>query len=138
MKVWWSRDRLTRELAQGAASVESRELALRAGQITAKQTREVVACSIDDLLERVEQPPPPLTAQIPLDRAKIRAVRRELAGLAARLRSSQRVHTRGMALVVLLLTDVERPLYGLGTAEELEHAIIEASERLDAPPEEAW
>jgi hypothetical protein len=40
--------------------------------------------------------------------------------------------------VVLLLTDVERPLYGTGTKIQLLHAIIDATERLDAPRAEGW
>jgi hypothetical protein len=43
-----------------------------------------------------------------------------------------------MARVMLLLTDVERPLYGIGTKVQLLHAIIDATDRLDPPSAEGW
>jgi hypothetical protein len=137
MRVWWSKDRLTRALARGCSSVDSRELALRAGQITAKRTREVVADSIDDLLRETLRPRAVMTAAVPVNRRNVRAVRPLLQDLAERLREGGPVRPQGMALTLLLLTDPERPLFGLGTKEELGDAIIEASERLNAPPAEA-
>lgn len=131
MRVWWSKDRLTRALARGAASFDSRELALRAGQITAKRTREVAAGSIGDLLEQAARPKAVLTSEVPLDRMKIQAVSALLTELSDRLRSPQPVRPQGMALVLLLLTDPEQPLYGLADEAELSRTIIRASERLD-------
>ncbi len=136
-RVWWSRDRLTRALANGASSVASRELALRAGQLTAKRTRGVVADSIDDLLRGALSRRPLFSAAVPVNRRNVRAARPLLADLAERLRDGGPVRPQGMAQAVLLLTDPERPLFGLGSREELAAAIIEASERLNAAPEEA-
>jgi hypothetical protein len=42
-----------------------------------------------------------------------------------------------MARVLLLLTDPELPLWGLGSAEELRDAIIDARDHLDLPTVEA-
>lgn len=131
MRVQWSKDRLTRELASGAPSIASRELALRAGQLTGKSTREVVAVSIEQLLAEAHRPVPALTARVPLDRAKLRAAREELVGLADRMRSGDPVQPRGMALAMLLLTDPERPLLGIGSAAELADAIIVARNWLE-------
>jgi hypothetical protein len=136
MKVWWSRDRLTRALARGAGSVASRELALRAGQITARRTREVVVGSIHDLLERADRMTPVLTSQVPIDRRKVRAARLEFLALAEQIRSAQPVRAQGMALALLLLTNTEGPLFGVATAGELSRTIIEATERLHAPSSE--
>jgi hypothetical protein len=61
----------------------------------------------------------------------VRAVRSDLAGLAARIRTPGPIRPQGMALVVLLLSDVEQPLYGVGTPEELSAAIIYSTQRLD-------
>jgi len=135
-RVWWSKDRLTRALANGASSVASRELALRAGQLTAKRTREVVAASIEDLIEEVLRRRPVLSSSVPVNRRNVRAVRPLLVDLADRLRDGGPVRPQGMARVVLLLMDPERPLFGLGTKDELADAIIDASERLNAPPRE--
>jgi hypothetical protein len=131
MRVWWAKDRLTRELARGAASVDSRELALRAGQLTAVRTRDVVASSIDDLLEQANRPQPQISAQVPIDYGKVRAAGDELAELAERLRAPRPIRAEGVALALLLLTDVEQPLFGLGTAEDLASAIIHATQRLE-------
>jgi hypothetical protein len=132
MRVRWASDRLTRDLAAGADSVASRELALRAGQLTAKGTREVVAHSIEDLVEQLDRPAT-LSSQVPLDRVKLTAVRGPLLEFAQRLRSAQPVRPQGMALALLLLTDPERQLYGIGTKDELSSAISEARERLGRP-----
>ena len=131
MRVWWSKDRLTRELARGALSVDSRELALRAGQLTAMRTREVVAHSIDDLLDEANRPRPLFSSRVPVDYVKVRAVRGRLADLAERLRAPGPIRPQGMALMVLLLTDVEQPLFGTGCTDDLMGAIIHARERLD-------
>jgi hypothetical protein len=133
MRVWWEKDRLTRYLAAGVPSVDSRELALRAGQLTAKSTREVVAASIEDVLERASHRKPLVTAQAPLPRKKVRTVAPELVELEERLLTRAPVRAQGMALALLLLTDPERPLWGTGSADDLEHAIIQVKEQLDAP-----
>jgi hypothetical protein len=131
MRVWWAKDRLTRQLAAGAASVDSRALALRAGQLTARRTREVVAASIEELLEELDRPRPMLSSQVPLDVAKLRTASDQLSRLATLLREPRPLRPQGMALVMLLMTDVERPLFGIGSDEELAGAIIHASERLE-------
>jgi chaperonin cofactor prefoldin len=138
MKVWWSKDELTRALAEGRASTDSRELALRAGQLTAKSTRKEVADSIEDVLNQASRKRMVLTAQVPIDRRKVRSVKAELAELVARLRSDEPVRPQGMARVLLLLTDVERPLFGDGTKVQLLHAIIDATDRLDPPSMGGW
>jgi hypothetical protein len=138
MRVWWSKDGLTRRLADGADSTESRELALRAGQLTAKQTRELVADSLDDLVGMSKRSRALFTSQAPFDRSKVRGARTELVALARRLRSPEPVRPQGMALALLLVTDPELPLFGSATKNSLARAIIGTSERLDAPPQEGW
>ena len=131
MKVWWEKDRLTRALAEGHASTDSRELALRAGQLTAKSTRASLAESVDDVVRQARRGRPALTAQVPFDRRKVRGVIEDLDQLAGRLRSDEPVRPQGVARVVLLLTDPEKQLYGEATKIQLLHAIIDATERLD-------
>jgi hypothetical protein len=131
LKVWWSKDGLTRALADGHASTESRELALRAGQLTAKSTRVALAESVEEVVRQARRRRPALTSQVPIDRRKVRGVVRDLQRLDARLRSDEPVRPQGVARVILLLTDPEKPLYGDGTRVQLLHAIIDATERLD-------
>jgi hypothetical protein len=132
IRVQWSKDRLTRELAAGAPSTASRELALRAGQLTAKSTRELVASSIEQLLEDAYRPAPVLSARVPIDRRKLRAGREQLVALVDRLRSERPIQPCGMALALLLLTDPEKPLLGVASANQVAAAIIEATERLES------
>jgi hypothetical protein len=53
-----------------------------------------------------------------------------LAELTQRLRAPGLIRPQGMALVVLLLTDVEQPLFGVGTGDDLARAIVHAAWRL--------
>jgi hypothetical protein len=133
MRVWWAKDRLTRQLARGSASVDSRELALRAGQLTAKRTREVVASSIDDVIDQADRPRAAFSSQAPVNLKKVRAVRQRLVELGERLRAPGPIRPQGMALVVLLLSDPEQPLFGIGSEDDLASAILYASRRLDPP-----
>jgi hypothetical protein len=135
--VW--RGALTRQLAEGADSVESRALALRARQLCTRRTREAIAASIDGLLERAARARPLLSSQVPIDRAKLNAARPELIELAERLRAPQAVRPQGVALALLLLTDPALPLHGEAGPLELGSAIIDVNDRLDAAPvEDPW
>jgi hypothetical protein len=138
MRVWWSKDILTRRLAHGAASVESRQLALRAGQIAAKHTRSVVASSLEELVQQAGRNPPLFGSRVPLNRDKIVAVSDRLLELAERVRMPEPVSTEGMARLLILLTDPEQPLYGLDGPAELAHAIIDVRTRLDEPFADDW
>jgi hypothetical protein len=139
LRVVLSSGRLTRRLADGADAVESRELALRARQLTAPAFRAALASSLDNVLERAARPRPLVSSQVPLDRTKVRAAGEEIAGLSARLRSPEPVRAQGVAQALLLLTDPELPLHGDAGPDRLAHAIIELNERLDAPrQEDAW
>jgi hypothetical protein len=132
LKVWWSRRRLTRELAGGAAVVDSRQLALRAAQLTGRRTRETIACSIADLLDQAERGAPVLSSRVPVNRPRVRAVHDELLELVDRLRSGEGVRAQGVALALLLLTDPEGALHGDGTTEgALRQRLVEASRGLN-------
>jgi hypothetical protein len=96
-----------------------------------------VAASIEDLLAEAQRLRAVFSAQVPINRRDVRAVRPLLDDVKRRLRGGGPVRPQGMALIVLLLTDPERPLFGLGGKEELADAIIEARDRLDAPPPES-
>jgi hypothetical protein len=133
LRVSLFRNRLTRRLADGADSVESRELALRARQLTAPRMRRSIASSFEDVVARARRTGPLLTSQVPIDRKKVQAASRELEELAGRLRSPEPVRAQGVALALLLLTDPARPLHSGAGADELTAAIIDLNERFDTP-----
>jgi hypothetical protein len=131
LRVWCTSSALTRALAEGACPVGSRELALRARQLTDRRTRALLAASIEDLVEQAHETRPIFGAQVRADLAKIVLAQVPLLELSERLRSRERVAARGMAQVHLLLTDPARPLYGCSGAVDLAAAIIEARQMLD-------
>jgi hypothetical protein len=135
LRVWCTSSGLTRQLAAGASAVDSRELALRAGQITGRRMRELMAASIVDLVDEADGHRPIFCAQVRIDRPKVVLTRVLLIELVERLRSPEPVTPGGMALILLLLTDPARPLYGLGGARDLAEAIVEARQMLDGFPE---
>jgi hypothetical protein len=135
MRVRCTSGRLTRELAAGASAGESRELALRARQVTDRGTRELIAASIGDLLGQADDGRPISGAQARIDLPKVRLTRVLLVELTERLRSPEPVAPRGMANVLLLLTDPAWPLYGVSDALALAEAIMELREMLDGLPE---
>jgi hypothetical protein len=135
LRVWCTSSRLTRELAAGASPVGSRELALRARQVTDRRTRALLAASMEDLVHQAQGSRAPFSSQVQLDRAKVGLVWVPLLELAERLRAHEPVAACGMAQVLLLLTDPELSLYGDGGALELAAAIVEARQMLDGLPE---
>ena len=135
MRVWLASGRLTQQLAAGTSPVASRELALRAGQITDRRSRELLGASISDLVEHAQRQTPIYSARVPVDRPKVVLARVPLLELAERLRSSEPVTPRGMALVLLLLSDPAQSLYGTGGAVDLARDVIEARQVLDGLPE---
>jgi hypothetical protein len=135
LRVWCTSGALTTALAAGACPVASRELALRARQLTDRRHRALLAASIEDLVEQAHGARPIFGAQVRVDPAKIVLTQVPLLELSERLRLRERVAARGMAQVHLLLTDPQKPLYGRGGAVDLAAAIIEARQMLDGVPE---
>jgi hypothetical protein len=131
IRVWLSKSRLTRLLAAGVAPAESRALDMLAGRLTSRHTRDELADSIDDLLEQASRPRVRLTAQVPFDHQKVKSAHDSLVGLADRLRGPKPVSPQGMALSLLLLTDAEQPLFGIGSPGDLTGAIMWTTRRLD-------
>jgi hypothetical protein len=128
VRVLARRDHLTRQIAEGAELVETRELALRARQLISPHNREALARSYDDLLARAQRKRPLVSSQVPIDRGKVNAVRDELTVLAERLRSPAPLRAQCVARALLLLTDPALPLHGVGDAEGLRGAIIDSED----------
>ena len=132
LRVRWQRDRLTRELAEGAIPRSRPELRERAHQLTARRQRERLAVSLEGILADSGRPARPRTARAPVPLLSF-DVRGELATLAGRLRANRQVRAQGVALALLLITDPASTLYSGGN-EALRAAIADASKALDDRP----
>jgi len=118
--------RLDDELAAGAEPVASRELALRAGQLTSPRRRARFARSLRRAIAAAELPPhrrlPGRGASVPVNRAAVLEARPELEALADDLVEISHPNPRGVALALRLLRDGAGPLYRPWSSDELREA----------------
>jgi hypothetical protein len=121
---------LTRRLAEGADSGASRELALRAREITRPcEIRECVN-GLERVLREAAMPSRGLTAQAPLQRDAILAARPFLLSLLDALREVQHPRAAGVAHVEMLLTDGTGPIYAPSYPGTLASAAYRARDAL--------
>ena len=95
-------------LAHGANPRSSRELTLRAQQLTSESNR--LADAIEGALESARRPAPLLSARVPVRREAALECAAEIRALADRLRAD-RVDVQGVAMTSQLLHDGASPLY---------------------------
>jgi hypothetical protein len=156
-RVWLGRTTFDRMLAEGADPHDSRELARRAARLTSARHRRSLAAAIERALEEAEHPRGALSPTVPLQRREILAASASLVRLAKDLAgddresvsskrsalstqdvawaslgdmTDERYAPRGVALVRLLLTDADSPLYASYPAGELEQAVRHANTAL--------
>lgn len=128
LRVRWKKRQLDADLAAGADPRSSAELSLRAEQLIDPATRAQTAAGLENLYRLATEGPGShaTTAMVrgPFERGRVAANRQVLAELAGRLRSSEPLSVRGLAMASVLLEDPDGPLYaGGGAAEELELAV---------------
>jgi hypothetical protein len=104
----WRRAWLDAALCDGADPHSSRELSLRAAQLTQASRRARLAA---DLERAVAAEGPRRGAAIPVCRSAVREAREELLALARELVERQRPAPRGVALTMRLLIRGDGPLY---------------------------
>jgi hypothetical protein len=118
--------RLDDELAAGADPVATRELALRAGQLTSPRRRARFARSLRRAIAAAELSPsarlPGRGAAVPVNRAAVLEARPELEALADDLVEISHPNPRGVALAVQLLRDGAGPLYRPWSPADLREA----------------
>jgi hypothetical protein len=122
------RARLDAALAAGTDPTQSRELSLRAGQITARKRRLRIAASLLDAVAVAERPPG--GAAVPVHRPAVREARAALMSLARELAERPLLSPRGVALVSKLLRDGTGPLYRTTANGELAAAVDHARRAL--------
>jgi hypothetical protein len=122
------RVRLDAALAAGADPTESRELSLRAGQLTGRKRRRGLAASLEQAVEAAEHRRG--GAAVPVHRPAVREARAELLCLARELVERPHLSPRGVALTTTLLSDGTGPLYRPAAKGELAAAVARARHAL--------
>lgn len=115
--------RLDRDLAERHDANHSELHALRARQLATRRTRLELARSLRDVVAKAHRPHSVLfDASVPVLGASVRTCESALLELAERLERPGPLNPRGLARVMVLLTDPGGPLYsemptrGLGDA----------------------
>jgi hypothetical protein len=129
MRVALRRRRLDAALADGADPAVSRELSVRAAQLTGRAEREALADSLDTIITEADRPGPPNLARVPVVRDEVIGARARLIDLELRLREG-RCRAQGVVLVRRLLSDGTGPLYARSARGTLFSAAWRAGEKL--------
>ena len=114
---------LDEALAGGVDPGESRELTLRAKQLTKRRKRIGFARAIEKIVNDVKSPEPQILLRV-FRRGPVRENRSLLLELAERLRAEAPMSLRGLAMVDLLLYYSDSPFYGARSALELERTVV--------------
>ena len=112
--VRWGAVWLDRELAYGISPQTSEALTIRARRITGHRSRANVASGLIRALFSAEDAAPGFTAAEQAHHRELLAARTVIAALDRRLRASDPVAPRGMAMLHVLLTKGTGPLYQPG------------------------
>ena len=125
-----ARAELDRELASGANSAGSAELALRAEQLSSPAERARIANALVETLGDARRGHP-VTLRVRPQREAVRAAADEILALALRLRDDQPLGVRGVAMAARLVDARSGPLYRHDSGD-LDDAIASAHAALDA------
>jgi hypothetical protein len=124
---------LDRQIAAGVDLSSSPLLATRARSLVGGRSRNDVAAGLTRGLKIAERGGQRLSAAVAPDRCEVLAARVVIGALEQRLRSSEPVDPRGVAILQTLLTDGESALYRPGEAGELGSRLRAAAAALEAP-----
>ncbi len=109
LRVALMRGRLDAALRDGEEPYESRELSLRAGQLTRRRRRLWLAAALERAVAAADRPRG--GASVPVHRNAVREARTELLRLAGELAEREHPSPRGVLLATGLLSDGGGPLY---------------------------
>jgi hypothetical protein len=119
------------DLAAGAPPEASSLHMRRACWLVAPHTREMLAMSWTRALADVDRPRRGISGRVPVCRTAVRDAAAEIDELISALRVEGPIPARGVAMVVLLLTDGNGPLYRRSRGYELAERIAFAVPHLD-------
>lgn len=109
--VHWHAATLDRELALGASPHADPLLSARARQLTAARSRRRLAAGLRRALRDADHGLPGLTAVVAVDRHEVSGARAVIGALQRRLGDGRPVRARGAAMLQIVLSDGNGPLY---------------------------
>ena len=134
LKVFLTRGRLDRQIADGRSGEATPSLALRIRQLTARRTRQQTARELRGVVEGVEtRPSGPVISAVVIEPAAVRAGRLAILGLADRLDGAAPLNPRGLVLARALLTDGGSPFYNPYSERTVTEAVIGVHDALEEP-----
>jgi hypothetical protein len=135
MRVAASRDRFTRELAQGAEPGSSPERGLRAAQLTSDRRRKQLARTLRRTISEAHERGLAQSRVIIINRAQVIDAEDAINAMVARLGDAEPVRAEGMAIAERVLTNADSsPLYSSAEPGALRRQVLVATEALDTAP----
>jgi len=139
VRVRLRRWQLDRELADAPHGESSPELALRGRQLADPREARALARSLRAVVTKADGPRAALFAsEVPVARAAVSEWREALLGIAERLEDPFAASPRGIARVLMLLTDGAGPLYNRSPERSLGEAIWWIADGLQLCPPHCW
>jgi hypothetical protein len=129
----WHAETLDRALAAGAGPYAGALIAVRAQQLTTARSRRRLAAGLARVRRDAVDALSGFTAAVAPDRHEVAAAAPEIAALERRLSDGERVEAAGVAMLRLLLTDGESPLYDPVGAGSLARHLRAVAGALGAP-----
>ena len=124
--------KLDRDLATGTTPETSAPLALRAQLLVRPVTRAWLARTLCDIVDQAARPGrPPRSLRIPIDCRSVNDAAAELRTLIERLLTPAPLPARGIAQVMVLLSDGLGPLYDPRCRHALPTVVHQAIDALD-------
>jgi hypothetical protein len=112
LRARFNRHRLDADLAAGADPNLDPLRRARAQELVGEKTRRETAASIEQLLADASAPPRiALTSRVPISKPAVRDSRPGLEAIVERLKTPAYISPQGVAMIHLLLSDGNSPVY---------------------------
>ncbi|HXN37380.1 MAG TPA: hypothetical protein VN892_05030 [Solirubrobacteraceae bacterium] len=136
LKVYMTRGKLDRQIADGTPDEANSALALRTRQLTAPDTRREIAGSLRNIMDYADRRgSQPIISAVVIEPRAVRGGRRAILELAERLEATMPVSARGVALARALLTDSRSPLFNPHCERTVSEVAWEVKDALDECPD---
>jgi hypothetical protein len=136
LKVFLTRVRLDRAIADARRREATPALAMRVDQLKAYTTRNRIASELRSVVEYADRNDwvSPRLSAVMIESAAVREGREAILGLAERLQSAAPVSPRGVVLARGLLTDGRSPLFNPFCERTVVEAVFDVQDALGPAP----
>jgi hypothetical protein len=129
------RSELTRALAEGADPSARPELELRAARLTSRRNRNTLARTMRRIVAEARQPAISRSRVVIIGRGAVLDAEDAITAMVERLRSSEPVLPKGIALAERIITNGDQsPLYNASEPGALRRLIADATAAMDPAP----